>query len=158
MPGRSAGLGGLGRGTAVVAGPGEQFLHDLGGADDGLASEFGLDGPALTGPGQSRPGRPVQLAVWQVVAHPKLAGRPDRAANPQTVLIPGGKIGVWIFGGIGFLVVLAGIGVSLVPPGDSTDKLKFEMKLVFGTVAAIALGLILYWRGVREKREAGVES
>jgi amino acid transporter len=96
--------------------------------------------------------------MYMFAAAIKLAGRPDRAANPQTVLIPGGKIGVWIFGGIGFLVVLAGIGVSLVPPGDSTDKLKFEMKLVFGTVAAIALGLILYWRGVREKREAGVES
>ena len=77
MPGRSAGLGALGRGTAVVAGPGEQFLHDLGGAGDGLAGEFGLDGPAFTGPGQGRPGGPVQLAVWQVIAHPKPAGRPD---------------------------------------------------------------------------------
>jgi amino acid transporter len=95
--------------------------------------------------------------MYMFAAAIKLAGRPDRAANPQTALIPGGKIGVWIVGGIGFLVVLAGIGVSLVPPGDSTDKLKFEMKLVLGTVAAIALGLILYWRGVRQRRTPASE-
>jgi hypothetical protein len=28
----------------------------------------------------------------------------------------------------------------------------FEAKLFIGTVAAILLGLVLYWRGVREKR------
>jgi hypothetical protein len=67
------------------------------------------------------------------------------------VLIPGGKAGVWIISAIGFLIVLVGIVVSLVPPGDSSDKLGFELKLVGGTVAAIALGLSLYWRGARQK-------
>jgi len=88
----------------------------------------------------------------------KLAGRADRAANPQVVLIPGGKAGAWITGGVGFLVVLGGIGVSLVPPGDSSNKLGFEMKLVGGTVAAILVGLTLYWRGVREKSTLRPES
>jgi hypothetical protein len=60
--------------------------------------------------------------------------------------------GVWLSGGIGFLVVLIGIVVSLVPPGDSSNKLGFEMKLVGGTLASILLGLILYWRGARSKR------
>ena len=89
--------------------------------------------------------------LYMFAAAIKLAGRPDRAANPQVALIPGGKTGAWIVGGIGFLVVLGGIGVSLVPPGDSSNKLGFEMKLVGGTVAAILLGLTLYWRGAREK-------
>ena len=53
------------------------------------------------------------------------------------------------------MIVLIGILVSLVPPGDSADKLGFELKLVGGTVAAIVLGLTLYWRGARAKaREA----
>jgi hypothetical protein len=89
--------------------------------------------------------------LYMFAAAIKLAGRPDRAANPQVALIPGGKVGAWIIGGIGFLVVLGGIGVSLVPPGDSSNKLGFEMKLVGGTVASILLGLTLYWRGAREK-------
>ncbi len=82
----------------------------------------------------------------------KLARRKDRKENPHAVLVPGGKAGVWICGGLGFLVVLIGIVVSLVPPGDSSSKLGFELKLVGGTVASILLGLILYWRGARTKR------
>jgi len=62
--------------------------------------------------------------------------------------------GVWIAGGLGFAVVLLGILVSLVPPGDSTNKLGFEMKLVGGTLASILLGLFLYWRGARSKQSS----
>ena len=72
--------------------------------------------------------------------------------NAHAVLVPGGLPGVWIAGGLGFLVVLIGILVSLVPPGDSTNKLGFEMKLVGGTLASILLGLVLYWRGARSKK------
>jgi glutamate:GABA antiporter len=85
----------------------------------------------------------------------KLFGRRDRTENKDAVLIPGGKLGVWMISSVGFLVVLIGIIVSLVPPGDSSDKLGFELKLVGGTAAALALGLSLYWRGARaKKREA----
>lgn len=81
----------------------------------------------------------------------KLAGRPDRAANPHAVLVPGGRIGVWICGGLGFVVVLIGIGVSLIPPGEATSKLGFELQLLIGTVVSILIGLVLYWRGARAK-------
>jgi amino acid transporter len=84
----------------------------------------------------------------------KLATRKDRTENTHAILIPGGKIGLCLSGGLGFLVVLAGIFVSLVPPGDSTNKFSFEMELVVGTVGSIFLGLILYWRGVRSKKIA----
>ena len=89
--------------------------------------------------------------LYMFAAAIKLYGRPDRALNKQAVLIPGGKLGVWILSIIGFLIVLVGIVVSLVPPGESTNKLGFELRLVGGTVAAIALGLILYFRGARSK-------
>jgi amino acid transporter len=89
--------------------------------------------------------------LYMYAAAIKLAGRKDRLENPHAVLIPGGKIGVWIASGLGFFVVLAGIALSLIPPGDSSDKLGFEMKLVGGTGASVALGLFLYFRGVRRK-------
>lgn len=84
----------------------------------------------------------------------KLARRRDRAENPHAILVPGGQAGVWICGGLGFLVVLLGIAVSLVPPGDSSSKLSFESKLVGGTVVSILIGLALYWRGARAKGAA----
>jgi amino acid transporter len=89
--------------------------------------------------------------LYMFAAVIKLARRPDRKTNPQAVLIPGGIAGVWICGGLGFLVVLIGILVSLVPPGGSGSKLAFELKLVAGTAVSILLGLMLYWRGARIK-------
>jgi amino acid transporter len=90
--------------------------------------------------------------LYMFAAIIKLARRKDRKENQHAVLVPGGIVGVWIAGGLGFIVVLIGIIVSLVPPGDSSDKLGFELKLVGGTVASVLLGLILYWRGAWAKQ------
>jgi glutamate:GABA antiporter len=89
--------------------------------------------------------------LYMFAAAIKLAGRPDRRSNPHAVLMPGGKTGAWLIGGIGFAVVLLCMIISAVPPGDSSNKVLFEVKLVTGTIVAILLGLILYWRGRREK-------
>jgi amino acid transporter len=91
--------------------------------------------------------------LYMYAAVIKLAGRADRQSNPHAVLIPGGKTGVWIAGGMGFLITLMGIVLSFVPPGDVTSKLVFSVKLIGGTLGAIALGLILYYRGVRQKAQ-----
>ncbi len=84
----------------------------------------------------------------------KLGGRKDRSENPLAVLIPGGKLGLWLSGVLGFVVVLVGIFVSLVPP-SGINKVSFELRLVGGTFVAIALGLILYFRGARTKAREG---
>jgi len=70
------------------------------------------------------------------------------------VLVPGGVGGVWLCAGLGFVVVLGGIMLSFVPPGDSADKLGFGVTLVVGTVASVLIGLLLYWRGARAKKMA----
>jgi amino acid transporter len=92
--------------------------------------------------------------LYMFAAVIKLARRKDRNENPHAVLVPGGLPGVWICGGLGFIVVLVGIFVSLVPPGDSSDKLSFELKLVAGTLVSVLIGLALYWRGARAKQAA----
>jgi hypothetical protein len=66
-------------------------------------------------------------------------------------LIPGGKTGVWIAGGLGFLVVLVGIVLSFIPPGETANKLLFEVKLASGTALAVLFGIVLYARGARAK-------
>jgi len=81
----------------------------------------------------------------------KLAGRVDRASNPHAVLVPGGRAGVWICGGLGFVVVLIGIVVSVIPPGDTNSRLLFLSKVSVTTLVSILIGLVLYWRGARAK-------
>jgi glutamate:GABA antiporter len=90
--------------------------------------------------------------LYMFAAVIKLAKRSDRSQNKRAVLIPGGKLGVWLIAGLGFLVVVGCMLVSAVPPGDSSNKFLFEVKLLAGAVGGILLGLILYWRGARAKK------
>jgi amino acid transporter len=91
--------------------------------------------------------------LYMFAAVIKLAARKDRTSNPHAVLIPGGAAGVWLCGGLGFAIVFFCLGVSLVPPGDSSNKWLFEVKVVAETVVSLAIGLALYWRGARAKAE-----
>jgi amino acid transporter len=96
--------------------------------------------------------------LYMYAAAIKLAYRKDRGAHPNAVLIPGGKFGVWLAGSLGFLVVLAGIALSLIPPGESSNKWLFEGKLIGCTGVSVLFGLALYYRGARAKaRAAGLE-
>ena len=90
--------------------------------------------------------------LYMFAAVIKLAYRKDRNENPYAILVPGGIPGVWVAGGLGFVVVLIGIVVSLVPPGDAASKLGFELELVAGTGVSLLIGLALYWRGKRAKQ------
>lgn len=90
--------------------------------------------------------------LYMFAAVIKLAGRKDRKENPHAVLVPGGIPGVWVCGGLGFVVVFMGILLSLMPPGNTSNQLGFFLTLVVGTAASVLLGLILYWRGSRAKQ------
>ncbi|HEY6270810.1 MAG TPA: APC family permease [Terriglobales bacterium] len=91
--------------------------------------------------------------LYMYAAVIKLAYRRDRRENQQAVLVPGGKVGVWLAGLLGFTVTLGSIALAMIPPGD-TNRLRFEGKLIGATGAAILLGLILYWNGSRKKAVA----
>jgi glutamate:GABA antiporter len=90
--------------------------------------------------------------LYMYAAAIKLANRPDRLTNPDAVLIPGGKFGVWLASGIAFTITLLSIVVSVLPPGDAASRLMFVAKVLGWTVGALALGLVLYYRGVLAKR------
>jgi len=90
--------------------------------------------------------------LYMYAAVIKLAARPDRGENEHHVLVPGGKLGVWLCGGLGFAVTLASIVFSMIPPGETKNKLLFEIKLLGGSAIAVGIGLVLYWLGARAKR------
>jgi glutamate:GABA antiporter len=96
--------------------------------------------------------------LYMFAAVIKLARRKDRTENAHAVLIPGGLPGVWICGGLGFVVVLLGILVSLVPPGDALDKLRFQISVFSSVALSVLIGLALYWRGARSKKEIPPQS
>ena len=89
--------------------------------------------------------------IYMYAAAIKLAWRPDRNERNGAVLIPGGKMGVCFCGILGLLAVVAGIIFSVIPPGEETNKSLFEAKLILGTLATIGTGLVLYYRGARQK-------
>ena len=93
--------------------------------------------------------------IYMYAAAIKLAWREDREKTEAAVLIPGGKFGVCLCSILGLLAVLAGIAFSIIPPGEETNKALFELKVVGGTLATIAVGLTLYYRGARQKTTAG---
>jgi glutamate:GABA antiporter len=93
--------------------------------------------------------------IYMYAAVIKLAWSEDRENNKAAVLIPGGKLGVCICGGLGLLAVIAGIFFSLIPPGEETNKILFEVKVAGGTLGTLAVGLVLYYRGARQKTLAG---
>lgn len=89
--------------------------------------------------------------IYMYAAAIKLSARSDRRENRSAVLIPGGRVGTYIAGSLGLLSVILGIAFSFIPPGDTSSKVVFEGKLVAAVVFPVLLGLILYYRGVRQK-------
>jgi amino acid transporter len=89
--------------------------------------------------------------LYMFVAAIKLSYRKDRGADPRAVLIPGGVPGVWVASGIAFLVTLLSIAFSVFPPGEASDRLKFQIRLLAWVVGALLVGFALYWRGARAK-------
>lgn len=92
--------------------------------------------------------------LYMYAAVIKLAYRPDRKTTAQAVLVPGGKVGVWITGALGFLITAGSMALAAVPPGGVASKPLFEARLVLWTAVFIGVGLILYWRGARKKAKA----
>jgi len=84
--------------------------------------------------------------LYMYAAAIKLAYRADRRESSDAVLIPGGRAGVWATGTLGFLICLLSMVLSMIPPGETTNKAIFELKLLGGTGIALLVGLALYWR------------
>jgi len=85
----------------------------------------------------------------------KLAYRPDREGG-EHVLVPGGKVGMWIAGSLAFAITLISMIVAGISP-EAGSRLVFLVKVVFFTVLFIGFGLILYFRGVLKKKRTRLQ-
>lgn len=66
--------------------------------------------------------------------------------TPRPFKVPGGKIGLWIFGIIGFIGSLFAFILSFIPPSQISigSPLMYVLILVVGTVIFVALPFIIY--------------
>src|SRR5260370_8868836 len=97
--------------------------------------------------------------LYMYAAAIKPAYRQDReagAANAQTVLVPGGKAGIWITGSLGFLINLGAMALAMIPPGGVKGAVVFEAKLISCTTIFFGIGLLLYWSGVWKMRNVQI--
>jgi len=95
--------------------------------------------------------------LYMYAAVIKLASRPDRATTPNSILVPGGKVGVWFVGVLSFVFTVVAMIVSVFPPGDIREAgrvLSYEIKLCGSAVIAILIGLFLYWTARRKLARA----
>ncbi|HET8946366.1 MAG TPA: hypothetical protein VFQ07_05235, partial [Candidatus Polarisedimenticolia bacterium] len=78
----------------------------------------------------------------------KLGGVP-----PQTegvIPVPGGRAGVRLVGGLGFLTTAVAIGLALVPTMSGREAVIFEAKMLGGCALLLGCGWLLYLRGRRK--------
>lgn len=91
--------------------------------------------------------------LYMYAAAIKLAYRPDRQGG-QNVLVPGGKVGIWIAGSLAFAITLGSMIVAGISPDGPGSRAAYLGKVVLCTVLFIGVGLTLYFRGARKKRAA----
>ncbi len=75
-------------------------------------------------------------------------------APPETVRVPGGRLGAQVVGISGLLVTLFAMVVAMIPPGDEAHPILFELKVVGGALGFILVGGVVYWRAHSGKRRA----
>ncbi len=73
-------------------------------------------------------------------------------APPETVRVPGGDVGAKLVGISGLVMTLFAMVVAMIPPGEETQPLLFELKVVGGALGFVLLGGVVYWRAHRGRR------
>ena len=68
---------------------------------------------------------------------------------PDTVRVPGGKVGATLVGVSGLVVTLFAMSVATIPPGDDAQPLLFVVKVVGGALGFVLIGGLVYWRAQR---------
>jgi len=65
--------------------------------------------------------------------------------KPRKFKIPGGKLGIWLMAGWGFIAAVFIFIISLLPPTQVQENpVPFELFMIIGTVVVCAIPLVIY--------------
>jgi amino acid transporter len=70
--------------------------------------------------------------------------RREIAGSPGAIPVPGRNAGSWLANGIGFLTTVLAIGLALVPPSGTENKIGFFSKVFVGSFGFLGVGYVLY--------------
>ncbi|MBI4540766.1 MAG: amino acid permease [Gemmatimonadetes bacterium] len=85
--------------------------------------------------------------LYMFAALPALRRR--GTAGEGVLSVPGGRTGVALVSGCGFLATALSVTLALIPPKGTASPWLFELKVVGGTLALLAVGYGFYLRGRR---------
>ncbi|MCX6699774.1 MAG: amino acid permease [Methanomicrobiales archaeon] len=63
---------------------------------------------------------------------------------PRAFKIPGGKTGIWLIAGFGFLAMAAMFILALIPPTQIKEGAWFPLFMIAGTIAVVSVPLIIH--------------
>ena len=72
-----------------------------------------------------------------------------RAAGTRSDVAPSRPLRTLVVGTIGLAVTIFAMVVAAIPPPGTTEPWVFELKVLGGSGAFVAAGVLLYWRAVR---------
>ena len=75
--------------------------------------------------------------------------------RPAPICIPGGRLGLGLVAGAGFLATAISLGLVFIPPAGTTNVLNYEGNLAGQAAAVLALGGGLYWDSRRRAARIG---
>jgi len=63
---------------------------------------------------------------------------------PRAFKIPGGKTGIWLISGFGFLAMVCMFILALIPPTQIKEGGGFEAFMIIGTIVVVAIPIIIH--------------
>ncbi len=72
-------------------------------------------------------------------------------AGDEAMLVPGGRVGLWIIAAAGSLATLISLALVFIPPAGTTSTLNYEANLILQSLIVIGAGGVLYWIAKRRR-------
>jgi glutamate:GABA antiporter len=69
---------------------------------------------------------------------------PVPPGDTESLLVPGGGVGVWLVAIFGFLATLVSLALVFVPPSGTTNVINYEGNVLLQSAMVIGVGLALY--------------
>ncbi|VVC03579.1 Amino acid permease [Candidatus Burarchaeum australiense] len=100
----------------------------------------------------------VYIAMYLLMYAAAIRLRYSQPDVPRPFSIPGGKLGMWLVAGFGFLSMIFLFTLALMPPSQISEGNNYRAFMLLGTVAVVAVPLIIYhFRKPEWKIEGKVE-
>ncbi len=86
----------------------------------------------------------VYIVMYLLMYAAAIRLRYTRPDVPRAFKIPGGKAGMWLVGGFGFLMMSILFVVAMLPPSQISEGGGYVAFMIIGTIVVAVIPLIIY--------------